>query len=551
MRLLGLVAVALLAPSPGDECRATFTDVARATGLSFTHVRGATGQFQLPETMGSGIAWLDYDNDGWLDLYVVQSGPYPPQRSADAQDRLFRNDRGRFVDVTRQAKLRDTAYGMGAVAADYDNDGYTDLYVTNYGDNILYRNNGDGTFTDVTAAAGVAVGNWSTSAAWADIDNDGDLDLFVVRYLDNSADKTYFCGNQTTGDRSYCHPDLYPGLSNVLLRNNDDGTFTDITRSAGVDKAGKGLGVVVSDLDADGRSDIYVANDAVMNFLFHNLGGGRFADVSIVSGAAFDIDGKAQGGMGVDAGDLDGDGRPELVVTNFDSELNSHYRNRGALSFDDVSSRSGFGRPSFNRLGFGLTLADFDRDGSLDAHVVNGHIQVEPDRQGVSYAQRDSLLWNDGHGRFTERNCGPAFDRALVGRGSAVADFDNDGDLDIAISNSDGPLQLLRNDAPAGRWIGFELRGSRSNRQGIGARLVLETSAGAQTREARSGNSYLSSGDPRVFFGLGAATPARVRIYWPSGAVQEMPRPEPGRYHLIEEPERSPGDGDRGTAVPQ
>ena len=232
MKLLGLLIAGLLTAPAVDECRATFTDVAPAVGLSFTHARGAAGQYQLPETMGSGIAWLDYDRDGWLDLYVVQSGSYPPNASAAAQDRLFRNDRGRFVDVTREAKLRDAAYGMGAVAADYDNDGDTDLYVTNYGDNILYRNNGDGTFTDVTAAAGVAAGNWSTSAAWTDIDNDGDLDLFVVRYLDNSAGKSYFCGNETTGDRNYCHPNLYPGLSNVLFRNNGNGTFTDISRSA-------------------------------------------------------------------------------------------------------------------------------------------------------------------------------------------------------------------------------------------------------------------------------------------------------------------------------
>ena len=536
MRMLALAVAAVLAWPADDDCRATFTDVAPAVGLAFKHIRGATGQYQLPETMGSGIAWLDYDGDGWLDLYVVQSGPYPPKAAGDAQDRLFRNDHGRFVDVTRAAGLHDTAYGMGAVAADYDNDGDTDLYVTNYGDNILYRNNGDGTFTDVTKTAGVAAGNWSTSAAWADIDNDGDLDLFVVRYLDNSADKTYFCGSQTTGERNYCHPDLYPGLSNVLFRNDGDGRFTDITRSAGVGKIGKGLGVVMSDLDGDGLVDIYVANDHFMNFLFKNLGGGRFADVSVESGAAFDIDGNAQGGMGVDAGDLDGDGKPDLVVTNFDSELNSHYRNTGGFTFEDVSNLSGFGRPSFNRLGFGLTLADFDRDGALDAYVVNGHIQVDPNRQGVTYAQRDSLLWNDGHGRFTERDCGPAFDRSFVGRGSAVADFDNDGDLDVAVSNSDGPLQLLRNDTTSGAWVGFALRGTRSNRQGIGARLVLETAAGAQTREVRAGNSYLSSGDPRVFFGLGGASPERLRVYWPSGTVQEVARPAGGRYHLVEEP---------------
>jgi enediyne biosynthesis protein E4 len=536
MRLLPLLAAGFLVLPAHDDCRASFTDVATSVGLAFTHIRGATGQYQLPETMGSGVAWLDYDGDGWMDLYVVQSGPYPPQGNAAAQDRLFRNVRGRFVDVTREAGLHDTAYGMGAVAADYDNDGDTDLYVTNYGANILYRNNGDGTFTDVTTAAGVAAGSWSTSAAWTDIDNDGDLDLFVVRYLDNSADKTYFCGSHTTGERNYCHPDLYPGLSNVLFRNNGDGTFTDVTHAAGVDKIGKGLGVVVSDVDGDGRSDIYVANDHFMNFLFHNLGGGRFADVSVVSGAAFDVDGNARAGMGVDAGDLDGDGRPDLVVTNFDSELNSHYRNAGALTFEDVSTLSGFGRPSFNRLGFGLTLADFDRDGALDAFVVNGHIQVKPNRQGVTYAQLNSLVWNDGRGHFTERNCGPAFERRLVGRGSAVADFDNDGDLDVAISNSDGPLQLLRNDAAGGGWVGFQLRGTQSNRQGIGARLVLDAGSGVQVREARAGNSYLSSGDPRVFFGLGSAKPERLRVHWPSGVVQDIARPEAGRYHAIEEP---------------
>jgi hypothetical protein len=547
MKAAALVAATLLLvlPSPARRssaasqagaCPATFTDVAADVGLSFTHIRGATGRYQLPETMGSGVAWLDYDGDGWLDLYVVQSGPYPPQGSALAQDRLFRNDHGRFVDVTRAAGLHDAAYGMGAVAGDYNNDGHPDLYVTNYGHNILYRNNGDGTFTDVTAAAGVAAGKWSTSAAWVDIDNDGDLDLFVVRYLDNGADETYFCGSQTTGERNYCHPDLYPGLSNILYRNNGDGTFTDITHGAGVDKVGKGLGVVATDVDGDGRSDIYVANDHFMNFLFHNLGGGRFEDVSVASGAAFDVDGNAQGGMGVDAGDLDGDGKPDLVVANFDSELNSHYRNLGSLTFADVSNQSGFGRPSFNRLGFGLTLADFDRDGWLDAYVVNGHIQDHPNRQGVSYAQTDSLLWNDGHGHFTERNCGPAFDRALVGRGSAVADFDNDGDLDVAISNSGGPLQLLRNDTSAGGWIGFQLRGTQSNREGIGARLVLETTAGTELREARAGNSYLSSGDPRVFFGLGTASVTRLVVRWPSGIEQVVAAPEPGRYHLVEEP---------------
>ena len=527
------------APSvPGAPCPVSFTDVAAAAGLRFTHVRGATPAHQLPETMGSGIAWLDYDNDGWMDLYVVQSGPFPPDRDK-AQDRLYRNNgNGTFTDVTEKAKLHDDAYGMGAIAADYDNDGFVDVFVTNFGRNILYRNNGDGTFSDVTAKAGVTGSGWSTSAAFADFDGDGFLDLFVVRYLDYSVEKNYFCGDRASGRRDYCHPTLYPAIANLLFRNNGNGTFTDVSEKSGISAArGKGLGVVVVDVDLDGKPDVYVANDTTMNFLFHNLGEMRFEDVSLLSGAGVNSAGRAFGGMGVNAGDLDGDGHPDLVVANFEAEPNSFYRNVGEGIFEDASANSGFGAPAFNFSGFGLNLLDAANAGWLDAYIANGHVLEVPKMQGVTYAERPFFMWNDGKGRFIERGCGEPFRKAIVGRGSAVADYDNDGDIDIAVSSSGGALQLLRNDGKHGNWVGFSVVGRKSNRQGIGARLTLETDRGKQTREVRAGESYLSSSDPRVHFGLGASTAIRsLEVRWPSGIVQKVEGVQPGRYQQIVEP---------------
>ena len=543
-----LLAWGLLSPGATpkrDDCPVTFTDVAGAAGLRFTHDRGATPEHQLPETMGSGLAWLDYDNDGWMDLYVVQSGPFPPGRKtgARAQDRLFRNNgNGTFTDVTAKAKLSDSAYGMGAIAADYDNDGFTDLFVTNFERNILYRNNGDGTFTDVTGRAGVAGSGWSTSAAFADFDGDGFLDLFVVRYLDYSVEKNYYCGDPAKGLREYCHPTLYPPIGNLLYRNNGNGTFSDVTASSGIGAAlGKGLGVVVTDVDGDGKPDVYVANDTTMNFLFRNLGGMKFEDVSLISGTGVASVGRPFGGMGVNAGDLDGDGKPDLVVTNFEAEPNSLFRNLGEGVFEDVSASSGFGPPAFLFSGFGLNLFDAANAGRLDAFVANGHVLEKPKLAGVTYAERPFLLWNDGKGHFVERGCGEPFRRPLVGRGSATADYDNDGDVDVAVSNSGGPLQLLRNDGTHGNWIGFVLVGGKSNRGGVGARLVLETDAGRQTREVHAGESYLSSSDPRVHFGLGTATAIRsLEIRWPSGTVQAVRDARPGRYQKIVEPAKGP-----------
>ncbi len=540
--MIALLLAALAAGAPaGDagDCPVTFTDVAPQAGLRFRHERGSTPEHHLPEMLGSGLAWLDYDNDGWMDLYVVQSGPFPPSGSPKAADRLYRNNGdGTFTDVTERAGLHDTAYGMGAIAADYDNDGFVDVYVTNYGGNILYHNNGNGTFTDVTAKARVAGPRWGTSAAWGDVDGDGYLDLFVAQYADDRKDKDLFCGDPKTGVRDYCPPIMYDGTVSVLYRNNGDGTFTDITKPAGLGKAlGKALGVLFVDVDLDGRPDIYVANDEVMNYLFHNLGGRRFEDITITSGTGFGLEGNPQGGMGVDAGDLDGDGLPDIVVANFETETNEYYRNLGSGAFEDLSVSSGFGPPTIPYVKFGLNLLDVDNDGDLDAFMANGHTYDQVKRQGAKPAQPPLLMWNDGTGHFRSRGCGPVFETELVGRGSAVADYDNDGDPDIAVSNSDGPLELLRNDGTHGQWVGVKLVGRKSNRQGIGARLVAETPGGRKlTRFVASGSSYLSSSDPRVLFGLGAETSIRkLTITWPSGTVQVVENLPSGKYVTIEE----------------
>lgn len=533
-----MIAALFVLLAGADGCPVELTDVAAAARLTFVHDRGATPDHRLPETMGSGLAWLDYDRDGWMDLYVVQSGPFPPSNSPKAQDRLFHNNRdGTFADVTRKAGLSDRAYGMGAIAGDYDNDGFVDLYVTNWGGNILYRNMGDGTFRNLTAKAGVSGPPWSTSAAWGDVDADGWLDLFVGSYVDDRKDKDMFCGDLERRVRDYCQPIRYPGTVNALYRNRGDGTFADVTREAGVAGVGKALGVVFLDADGDRKQDIYVANDEVMNFLFRNLGGGRFEDISVISGTGFGLEGNPQGGMGTDAGDLDGDGRPDLVVANFEAETNEHYRNLGEGIFEDVTFSSGFGLPALTAVGFGLNLVDVDNDGDLDAFIANGHISERPMRQGTTYAQLPYLMWNDGRGRFRERGCGSAFQKAFVGRGSAVADYDNDGDPDVAVSNSGGPLQLLRNDGRHGEWLGVELIGAKSNRQGVGARLTAETPSGRRiVRSVHAGSSYLSSSDPRVLFGLGAEKSVRtLTIEWPSGAVQVLEELPGGKYLRVEE----------------
>src|SRR5262249_45239731 len=335
-------------------------------------------------------------------------------------------------------------------------------------------------------------------AAWGDVDGDGLLDLLISRYVDDRNESKLLCADPVTKERIYCPPMAYPGTGLLLFKNAGGGSFRDVTRQSGLgDVVGRGLGAVFVDVDLDGRLDLYVANDETLNYLFHNLGGGRFEDISVVSGTAFDSLGNAQGGMGVDAGDLDGDGLPDLVVANYENETNEDYHNLGSGVFEDVSLTSGFGPPAVNFVGFGLNLFAADDDGDLDAFIANGHIFERPQRQGTTYAERAFLMWNDGSGHFVERGCGPAFAKEYVGRGSAVADYDNDGDLDVAVSNSGGPLQLLRNDSGKGHWAGVQLVGKKSNRQGSGARLVADTlSERKYTQLTIPGNCNLSSSQP-------------------------------------------------------
>ena len=514
---------AQLGPAAAADCHGmTLRDVAAQAGLNFRHEHGASGLKLLPETMGAGVAWLDFDGDGALDLYVVQSGRLPPDGGEGAANRLFRNlGDGSFRDVTRTSRSGQRGYGQGVVAADYDGDGHVDLYVCNYGPDALLRNLGDGTFEEVTTAAGLGLDGWSSSAAFADADEDGDLDLYVTRYLEFDQSEDIWCGDGDSGERRYCDPTLFLGASDRFYRNEGDGTFRDATVEAGLaDADGKGLGVLFTDLDDDGRPDLYVANDLTINLLYRNIGVGRFEAVSLFSGAGLNRDGKAEAGMGLAVGDVDGDLDADLVVSNFDVETNTLYVNRGELLFEDRSAESGFGPPSFNLLGFGTVMADLDRDGDLDVYVANGHIFDRPRRASLTRPQPDLLLLGDGRGFFAPAACGPAFEAREVGRGLAAADYDDDGDLDLAVVNNGGPLQLLRNDVAQGRWLGLRLIGDSPNSEAIGARVVLLSERTRQVRWITAGDSYQSTSDRRVLFGLpDGDRPHSLEVRWPDGTI--------------------------------
>ncbi len=514
-----------------------FTEIASEAGISFHHVNGSSGEKYYIETMGSGACWLDYDGDGDLDLYAVNSAALPGYTAAvSPTSHLYQNDgHGRFTDVTSRAGVGHRGYGMGCAGGDIENDGDLDLYVTSFGPNVLYRNEGNGTFSDVTSESGVGDPRWSASAAFGDIDNDGDLDLYVTNYLDFTLDNNKYCGQRKPGYRAYCNPGEYNGVPDTLYRNRGDGRFEDVSAAAGIaNPLGKGLGVVFTDVNEDGWQDIYVANDKTINFLYLNRGDGTFKDISIASGTGFSESGEAQAGMGTDAADVDSDGRMDLIVTNLDFETNELYLNNGDLSFTDVTFRAGLGEPNFLHVGFGVDFLDYDNDGDKDLLIVNGHIldNIHLFKDGVTYMQPRSMLANDGSGRFTEvtSTLGEAFARPAVGRGLAVADMDNDGDLDFFVVNSNLAAQLFRNDPARSdrHWLLIRLDGVKSNRNGVGARVRVMTRDETgeelwQVDEVRAGSSYLSQNDTRLHFGLGKHRRARtIEIRWPSGITQTL-----------------------------
>jgi hypothetical protein len=520
--------------TPEPRPAARFIDATREAGIDFRHVNGASPDKHLVETIGSGGLFLDYDNDGWIDVFLVDGGSFAdPAVARRARHRLFRNrGNGTFQDVTAQSGIRHRDYGMGACAGDYDNDGRVDLYVTNVGPNALYRNAGGGSFADVTRVARVGALPWSASCAFADLDRDGDLDLFVTNYVTTDPARNPFCGNARLNVRSYCHPLNFDPLPNIVYRNDGRGTFTDVSAESGVAVfRGNGLGVVIADYDDDGWPDVFVANDTMPNFLFRRVGPWRFEEVALRAGVAVASDGRARAGMGTDAGDYDGDGHLDLVVTNLDFEMHSLYRGLGRQLFAYATPESGIGPATLPFVGFGVVFLDFDNDAQLDLAVANGHIIDNPllMRAGATQAQRNLLFRNVAPRRFADvtATAGPGFALEKVSRGLSAGDVDNDGDLDLLVTNNGQTADLLRNDGDAGNALIVRVIGKESNRDGVGARLLLLSGGRTQIREVKAGSSYLGQHDLRQHFGLGRATRAdRLEVRWPSGrrdTVHDVP----------------------------
>jgi hypothetical protein len=512
-------------------------------GLSFLHRHGGTGQKYMVETLGSGGGVIDYDGDGLEDLYLVQGGVLPGYRpESPLRNALFRNQGdGTFRDVTEEARAGGKPWGMGFCSGDIDNDGDPDIYLSNFGPDVLLINEGDGTFRDATAEVGIVNPLWGASCALSDVNGDGALDIYVTNYVDYTLEKNKRC-ETTEGERGYCHPDVYDGTSGVLFRNNMDGTFSDVTRSVGLhEPEGKGLGAVFSDYDGDDDLDLYVANDAVANFLFANDGQGLFTEEGLFAGVAYSERGETQAGMGVAIADMDGDGDPDIFVTNLDMETNAFYRNRGDSTFSYDSWAAGLGEPSILFVGFGTSLLDLDNDGDLDVFVANGHVNEFGSQKVLTFRQRSHLFINDGAGQFQER--GEEFSEFFrwegVARGSATFDLERDGDLDLLVTYNNDRARLLRNEGRGyGHWLRAKLIGRRSNRDGVGARLRVRAGDLTVTREIQAGNSYLSQSSPVAHFGLGEATRVdRMEIRWPSGQIQVFEGLEVDRLLVIGEEE--------------
>ena len=552
----GLLAAAAsfdVAPSPS---RAAFTDVAHASGVTFRHAASKTSVKFLPETMGGGVAVFDADGDGRLDLFftngaaidVSTSAARPPiKNEARFWNRLYRNAGGfRFEDVTGRSGLAGTRYDFGAATGDYDNDGDVDLHVTGFGGNTLYRNDGSGAFTDVTAAAAATVPGWSSSSAFVDYDHDGRLDLFVGRYLQWNWEVNPVCLSADGATRAYCHPKLFQPIASVLLRNTGDGTFRDVSAVSGIGAhPGKALGVAIHDYNRDGAIDLFVANDSMQQFLFRNGGRGSFAEVALDAGVAYDDDGRSYAGMGVDVEDYDNDGWADVFVTSLSLERYALYRSDGRGRFEYASHRTGVGRATLHGSGWGTKFVDFDNDGRRDLFVAQSHVldTVSRARQGFDYLQPPLMLRNQGS-TFSDvsASLGPAFLQPAAGRGAAFGDLDDDGDLDIVVSNLDAAPLVLRNDAATGNhWLTIALRGRGSNRDGIGAIVtVVDSSGRSQSGICSTSSSYQSASDRRVHFGLGKATGvARIEVRWPSGAVQVVRDVAADRIVEITEPAAS------------
>jgi hypothetical protein len=498
-----------------------------SSGITWVHSAGNSSEKYLPESTGAGCAFLDYDNDGWMDIYLVNSGPCdfytPPHPLRNA---LYRNNRdGTFTDVTEKAGVPGGGYGMGVAAGDYNADGFTDLYVTQYGRSILYRNNGDGTFTDVTEKAGVAAPGWASSAVWFDYDNDGKLDLFVCRFVDFDKSKHHHCGAPNlpalAGLNEYCYPKVYSPMPSWLFHNNGDGTFTDVSQKMGItNNPGKSWGAVATDINNDGWLDLFVANDTVANFLLVNRQGRRFEEVGFTSGVAYGEGGKARSGMGVDSADFNQDGWMDLFVTNLDHELYAFYSNRHDESFDDIAGSSGIASATKLMSGWGLKFFDYDNDGNLDLLIANGHPDdlIEKIYDSVTYREPLLLFHNTGAGlKNISSESGPAFARAMSGRGLALGDFDNDGAVDVLISNNDAAPMLLKNNSGVGKhWLGLTLVGKTCNRDAVGARITWQAGDLKRNVMKTSGGSYLSSHDPRIVLGLGERSKLDwIEVRWP------------------------------------
>jgi hypothetical protein len=528
-----------------------FVDVTRKLGVDFKQEASPTSRKYLLETMGSGVALFDYDNDGRLDIFFANGarladptakGTIPKKDNPKYWNRLYHQKTdGTFEDLTEKAGLTGFGYSTGVAVGDYDNDGYEDLFVAGYGRSTLYHNNGNGTFTDVTDSAGVAGSGWATSAAWVDYDNDGRLDLVVARYMEWDFDDIY-CGEHKAGYRSYCHPDIFKPISILLYHNDGNGKFTEVSHQAGVDKPGKGLGVAIADYDHDGWMDILVTNDSIPESLFHNLGNGRFEEVGMVSGLALDGSGATFAGMGVDFEDYNNDGWPDVIITDLANQRYALYANARDGTFNYVTGAAGLGSMTLLHSGWGVRFFDYDNDGWKDLFIAQSHVMdtIEIQEPHLHYREPPLLAHNEHDGTFVDvsSQSGDVFTARWAARGLAVGDIDNDGRLDLVITSNDGPAWILRNETPTpNHWITLKLVGTKSNRDGIGAQVEITTEAGKQYATVTTASSYESSSDPRVHFGLGMAKTVKLtRIRWPSGITQALKDVAADQFLTVTEP---------------